>query len=66
METLFLFIGLIIGSVLTKLICKPRHAGTLRTYEDSDDGSVYFYLDLDSLPEEIIQCEYVTFKVSRK
>lgn len=64
-DALLIAIGFVLGSILAKRH-KPKYAGILRSYESDDGDGPYFYLDLDLLPEEIVQSEYVTFKVSRR
>lgn len=57
------FIGAVIGCLLTRFILKPRYAGILRVYKSEPDEEVQLYLQLDELPENISECEYVTFKI---
>ena len=57
------FVGAVIGCLLTRLILKPKYAGILRVYKSEPDEEVQLYLQLDELPENISECEYVTFKI---
>lgn len=57
------FVGAVMGCLLTRLILKPKHAGTLRLYNSGPDEDIQLYLQLDELPENISECEYVIFKI---
>ena len=64
-DVLLIILGFVLGIIIARCR-KPKYAGTLRSYKCDDGDGPYFYLDLDLLPEEIEQSEYVTFKVSRR
>jgi hypothetical protein len=58
-----LMVGLFGGIVLTKIFSKPKTMGTLRMYQDEDDGP-YLFLELATDPHDVISKKEVTFKVN--
>lgn len=58
-----LVVGFFGGIVLTKIFSKPEIMGTLRMYQDEDDGP-YLFLELDAEPQTIMNRKEATFKVN--
>lgn len=64
---LYIIAGLITGAIAMYVFCKfgarKRTSGTLRMYNDPDDGP-YLFLELSELPESVMQKKIVTFDVN--
>lgn len=61
-------IGALLGCVITGIVVKPKKpkcAGILRLYEGEEDGEIGLYLQLDEVPESLLECKDVNFKVRR-
>lgn len=60
---LVLAVGIFMGCMITKILIKPKNAGTLLLYKGENDEFMSLYLELDDVPEKLYKCKQVTFNV---
>lgn len=56
-------LGVVCGITVQALRNKPKTKGTLRIYNDPDDGP-YLFLELTSDPNDVMKEKFVTFDVN--
>lgn len=59
----FFFVGVVSMYLVTKQKRKKESCGDLLVFQDPDDGP-YFFLELAVVPEDVIQKEYISLKVT--
>lgn len=65
-EVIMLFVGLLTGYILSRVIHKPKKtdlAGTLMLYKGENDEFMSLYVELERPPENLYDCGSVTFGV---
>lgn len=57
-------IGIVVGCIITLIISRTRNIGFLRVDTSDPDDGPYFFLELNTLPDNVIKRKYVTLKVN--
>lgn len=58
-------VGTLVGYLIAKLSTKSKYAGTLLMYRPNESEPVTFYVELNSQPENLYDCDFVNFEVKR-
>ena len=63
LEVILCVVGLIVGVIIGRVLCKPKLAGSLCLCEDDSGEGISLFVELDEEPEKLHGSRYVVFGV---